>query len=41
MGLKYLIILFGLMIVGMSLAAPKHTILSTARPYSGAYSVNQ
>jgi hypothetical protein len=39
--MKYLLVLFALTIIGVSLVAPKQTILVPDEPYTGAYSANQ
>lgn len=39
--MKYLLVLFALLIVGMSFLAPQHLKLIPDQPYEGAYSVNQ
>ena len=36
--MKYLLVLFALTIIGVSLVAPKQTILLPDRPYAGVYS---
>jgi hypothetical protein len=39
--MKYLLVLFALTIIGVSLVAPKQTVLFPDQPYVGAYSANQ
>jgi hypothetical protein len=39
--MKYLLVLFALTIIGVSLVAPKQEILIPDQPYTGAYSANQ
>jgi hypothetical protein len=39
--MKYLLLLFALMIIGISFLAPKEMQLLPDQPYVGAYSANQ
>ena len=39
--MKYILILFALMVIGFSLLAPTRMDLFPEKPYSGAYSTNQ